>query len=135
MRTIVGSHPRVRIVRILRPGIFARVAGPSNGEALDDEERIRSTNHHATRWGLLDAEWIQREIGTIGGYAPRPEVALTRALASPTAMEWREAAERALHPDRFLAYVDQKITEIDLDHEADRIEPAGLAVEERSHEP
>jgi len=56
--------------------------------ALDDEERIRLTNHHPALCGLLYAEGIQRDIGTIGEYAPRPEVALAQVLVSPTVMTW-----------------------------------------------
>ena len=113
------------------PGIQAKLA---NGEALDDEERIRLTNHHAALWGLLYAEWIQRDIGTIGEYAPRPEVALAQALASPTAMQWWEAAGRSLYPDRFVSYIDGKLAEVDVDFEADRIVRAGFAREESTEE-
>lgn len=108
------------------PGIQTKLA---KGIALDDEERIRLTNHHAALWGLLYAEWIQRDIGTIGEYAPRPEVALAQVMGSPTAMTWWNEAGRDLYPERFVIYIDQKFREIDLDAESRRIEAAGFAKE------
>ena len=108
------------------PGIQVKLA---NGIGLDDEERVRLTNHYAALWGLLYAEWIQRDIGTIGEYAPRPEVALAQVMGSPTAMTWWNEAGRDLYPDRFVAYIDQKFAEIDLEAEAARIEAAGFVKE------
>lgn len=108
------------------PRIQAKLA---NGTPLDDEERIRLTNHHAALWGLLYAEWIQRDIGTIGEYAPRPEVALAQVMGSPTAMTWWNSAGRELYPNRFVTYIDGKFEEIDLDAESSRISAAGFAKE------
>lgn len=108
------------------PAIQAKLA---NGTPLDHEERLRLANHHAALWGLLYAEWIQRDIGTIGEYAPRPEVALAQVMASPTAMTWWNEAGREIYPKRFVAYVEQKLQEIDLEAEAARIVAAGFMKE------
>ena len=113
------------------PAIQVKLA---NGTPLDDEERIRLTNHHASLWGLLYAEWIQRDIGTVGEYAPRPEVALAQALASETAMTWWHAAGRNLYPEPFVRYIESKLQELDLDSEADRIEAAGFYKELSSND-
>jgi len=110
------------------PVIQAKLA---NGTPLDDVERIRLTNHHASLWGLLYAEWIQRDIGTIGEYAPRPEVALAQVMGSPTAMIWWNEAGRDLYPDRFVSYIDEKFEQLDREAESARIEAAGF-VRERS---
>jgi hypothetical protein len=114
------------------PVIQAKLA---NGEPLDEEEQTRLTNHYAALWGLLYAEWIQRDIGTIGEYAPRPEIALGQVMGSPTAMTWWDQAGRNLYPERFIEFIDQKFAEIDLKAQSDLIGAAGFARERPTDAP
>lgn len=108
------------------PGIQAKLAA---GERLDEEERIRMTNHNAALWGLLYAEWIQRDIGTVGEYAPHVDVALAQALGSQTAMTWWSNAGRHIHPERFVGFIEKRMNEIDLEHESGRIVRSGFALD------
>jgi hypothetical protein len=41
-----------------------------SGEDLNPEEQERLNSHHAVTWGLLYSEWVQRELGLMGEFAP-----------------------------------------------------------------
>lgn len=99
------------------------------GEELDDVERLRLTNHYAALWGLLYAEWIQRDLGTVGEYSTHPEVALTQALGSHAAMLWWHNVGTRLYPQRFIDYVEEMMSEIDVEAVNEAIARSGFVVE------
>ena len=124
----ISSFEAVRDSPYLPP-IQVKIA---RGEELDEEERLRASNHYAALWGLLYAEWIQRDLGTVGEYVTRPEIALTQALSSPGAMQWWNNAGVGLYPPRFIDYIEKMLEEIDLDAASNLIERSGFLAENRS---
>jgi hypothetical protein len=101
----------------------------SRGEELDEVERLRLTNHYGALWGLLYAEWIQRDLGIVGEYATHPEIGLLQALGSPVGMQWWRNAGIKLYPQRFVDYIEKMIRELDIDALNTSIARAGFVVE------
>jgi hypothetical protein len=99
------------------------------GEELDEVERLRLTNHYSALWGLLYAEWIQRDLGTVGEYSTHPEIALTQALGSQAAMQWWHNVGIQLYPQRFVDYVKTMIREIDLEATSGSMARSGFVLE------
>ena len=86
------------------PPILVKI---QTGKALDAEDQIRLTSHNAAVWALLYAEWVQRDLGVMGEFATRDEVAMLMALSSPSAMNWWQMAGRRIYPARFVEYVSK----------------------------
>jgi hypothetical protein len=101
----------------------------SRGEELDEVERLRLTNHYAALWGLLFAEWIQRDLGMVGEYATHAEIGLAQTLGSQFAMQWWRNAGIKLYPRRFVEYIEKMIRESDINAANTSIARAGFVIE------
>lgn len=101
------------------------------GEALDEEEEIRLAAHNASVWGLLYAEWVQRDLGMMGEYATQAKMGLALALNSVTAMKWWELVGTQIYPPRFVEFVQQAIGHADSADSRERIADAGFLLDSR----
>jgi len=108
------------------PAIQVKAA---RGEELDEVDRLRLTNHYAALWGLLYAEWIQRDLGMVGDYATHPRVALSQTLGSVAGMQWWRNAGTHLYPERFVQYIEAMIRELDIDATNEALARAGFVIE------
>jgi hypothetical protein len=108
------------------PFIAPILAKVQSGEVLSPEESNRLFNHDAATWALLYAEWVQRELGLMGEFATRDELALAVVFGSSSAREWWRLAGRNIYPARFVESIEAAMAEFDRSSKAGEIEPALL---------
>jgi len=108
------------------PGIQAKLA---RGEALDEEEGVRLAAHNASVWGLLYAEWVQRDLGMMGEYATHPRMGLGLALHSASAMRWWRSVGTQIYPARFVTFVEQAVADSDNAEVGARIADVGFSLD------
>lgn len=99
------------------------------GEPLGEEEEIRLAAHNASVWGLLYAEWVQRDLGMMGEYSTHARMGLGLALNSASAMLWWTSLGKQIFPSRFVEYVEQAIADSKTQEDVARITEAGFRLD------
>jgi hypothetical protein len=87
------------------PAIFTKVR---SNQPLDEEESIRLSLHHSANWGLIYAEWVQKELGSAGEFQVKDHV-LDLAIGETSSRVWWEDTGTHVYPDKFVAYVNGKL--------------------------
>ena len=87
------------------PAINAKVL---SNQPLDEEESVRLNIHHAANWGLLYAEWVQKELGSAGEFQVKDH-ALDLAMVDTISRAWWEDTGAQVYPEKFVAYVNTKL--------------------------
>ena len=87
------------------PAIYGKVL---SNLPLDEEESFRLSLHHAANWGLIYAEWVQKELGSAGEFQVKDH-ALGLAIEDTSSRVWWEHTGIQVYPDKFVAYVNGKL--------------------------
>ena len=82
----------------------------SSNESLSEEEHYRLISHNSASWGLLYAEWVQRELGLGGEFTTKEKATLDRAVHDQFSVEWWMANGAEVFPEKFVIYVDNKLS-------------------------
>lgn len=83
------------------------------GTELSAEEKLKLMHHCAASWALMYAEWVQSELGTAGEFAIKEGATLDRVIDSKTMMEFWMSNGALVYPDKFVDYVNSKISRQD----------------------
>jgi hypothetical protein len=81
----------------------------NSNESLSEEEHFRLISHNSASWGLVYAEWVQRELGSGGEFTTKETATLDRATQNQFSVEWWVANGADVFPEKFVAYVNTKL--------------------------
>ena len=95
------------------PYIAAILTKEESDQPLDQEEQGRLYLHWAAQWGLIYAEWVQRELGSAGEYAVKDDTIMALMSASKSARAWLAQAGDGIYPEKFIAYANSRMQDLE----------------------
>jgi hypothetical protein len=95
------------------PYVTSIYAKEQSNQPLNEEEEYRLACHWAAFWGMIYAEWVQKELGSAGEYATKDDSTLAFVLASPSSREFFGQSATGVFPEKFVTYINSKMPEVE----------------------